>query len=117
MKPTDRRPHSPAPVRRRFARDDAQRIAFTFGAQGAYLWIAGQEATAMAPRIDVVDTVGAGDTFWGSCLADWAHQPAGAALRIEATLKRAMRAAAINCSRAGCQPPRLHELVQEETIL
>ncbi len=106
-----------AAVRRRFARDDAQRIAFTFGAQGAYLWIDGQEATAMAPRIDVVDTVGAGDTFWGSCLADWAHQPAGAALRIEATLKRAMRAAAINCSRAGCQPPRLHELVQEETIL
>ena len=29
--------------------------------------------------------------------------------------QRAMQAAAINCSRKGCQPPRLEELTQDET--
>jgi len=53
----------------------------------------------------VLDTVGAGDTFWGNCLADWALQPQGAAERVAVTLRHAMQAAAINCMRAGCQPP------------
>ena len=33
----------------------------------------------------VVDTVGAGDTFWGNCLADWGLAPAGAAERVATT--------------------------------
>jgi fructokinase len=68
-----------------------------------------------APRVAVVDTVGAGDTFWGSCLADWMasgshRQPAVAEQRIAQTLQQAVRAAAINCTRAGCQPPTLAEV-------
>ncbi len=102
-------------LRQRFARGANRRIAFTFGAAGAYLWIDGQSAMAAAPQIALVDTVGAGDTFWGSCLADWGTQPQGAADRAAATLQRAMQAAAINCSRKGCQPPRLEELTQDET--
>lgn len=102
-------------LRQRFARGANRRIAFTFGAAGAYLWIDGQSSMAAAPRIELVDTVGAGDTFWGSCLADWGTQPQGAADRAAATLQRAMQAAAINCSRKGCQPPRLEELTQDET--
>lgn len=103
-------------LRQRLARGANQRVALTFGAAGAYLWVEGQQASASAPRVELVDTVGAGDTFWGSCLADWAGQP-DAAARVEQTLQRAMKAAAINCSRKGCQPPRLLELVQDETIL
>lgn len=102
-------------LRQRFARGANRRIAFTFGAAGAYLWIDGQSSMAAAPRIELVDTVGAGDTFWGSCLADWGTQPEGAGERAAATLQRAMQAAAINCSRKGCQPPRLEELMQDET--
>lgn len=102
-------------VRQRFARGHNQRVALTFGAAGAYLWVEGQEAMAGTPRIELVDTVGAGDTFWGSCLADWAATAEGAAQRAQATLQRAMKAAAINCERKGCQPPRLHELLQDET--
>ncbi len=102
-------------LRQRFARGANRRIAFTFGAAGAYLWIDGQSSMAAAPQIELVDTVGAGDTFWGSCLADWATQPGDAGERAAATLQRAMQAAAINCSRKGCQPPTLAELTQDET--
>jgi fructokinase len=86
------------------------RVALTFGEQGAYLQVAHAHAQAAAPKVTVMDTVGAGDTFWGSCLADWVMhhtlndiQPA--AKRVHETLQRAMVAAAINCTRVGCQPP------------
>ena len=87
-----------------------RRIALTFGDVGAALWVDGNTAQASAPRVEVVDTVGAGDTFWGSCLADWVEHPDGAARRVHATLQRAMAAAAINCGRKGCQPPTRAEL-------
>ena len=91
------------------------RVALTFGAQGAYLQVGDAHTQGAAPRVEVVDTVGAGDTFWGNCLADWvlhgsvAH-PQVAEQRIAITLQRALQAAAINCSRAGCQPPTADEL-------
>lgn len=102
-------------VRQRFARAANRRVALTFGGSGAYLWVDGREASATAPSISLVDTVGAGDTFWGSCLADWAGNQCDAGERVQQTLRRAMLAAAINCERKGCQPPTLQELEQEET--
>ena len=85
----------------------ASRIALTFGGDGAYLLVDGSSVALPAPRVAVVDTVGAGDTFWGNCVADWVlgHSPSA-----EATLRSAMQAAAINCTRAGCQPPRWSEV-------
>jgi len=70
----------------------------------------GASAQADVPTTHVVDTVGAGDTFWGNCLGDWVITPEGAHLRVAQTLQEAMRAAAINCERAGCQPPRYAEV-------
>lgn len=102
-------------MRQAFAHTNNHRVALTFGSSGAYLWIDGSEASATAPVVQVVDTVGAGDTFWGSCLADWGTHSPPAHLRIQRTLQRAMQAAAINCQRKGCQPPRSHELPQDET--
>jgi len=86
------------------------RVALTFGAQGAFLQVGDVYAQGAAPAVDVKDTVGAGDTFWGSCLADWVlsgslHQTDIAKRRITHTLHRALVAAALNCSRVGCQPP------------
>ncbi len=92
-----------------FAAQGASRIALTFGAQGAYLQVDGATATQDVPQVALADTVGAGDTFWGNCLADWALRPEGAAQRVDTTLRQAMRAAAINCTHAGCQPPTLAE--------
>lgn len=86
------------------------RVALTFGAQGAYLQVGNVHAQGAAPVVEVTDTVGAGDTFWGSCLADWVlhnslNNTSVAAQRVPQTLQRALVAAAINCSRVGCQPP------------
>ncbi|MFM7697564.1 MAG: carbohydrate kinase family protein [Limnohabitans sp.] len=102
-----------------------QRVALTFGATGASLHIASPsavdsvslQAKAAAPAVNVVDTVGAGDTFWGSCLADWVlHDTVGndglAASRADQTLQRALKGAAINCERVGCQPPTEQELMK-----
>ncbi len=110
-----------------------QRVALTFGAQGASLHIgqasaeaahdiatasasAKASAKASAPQVQLVDTVGAGDTFWGSCLADWVlHDTVknkdAAVARLAQTLQRALQAAAINCERVGCQPPSSSELL------
>jgi len=96
-----------------------QRVALTFGAQGASLHIgqvgANATAKASAPQVQLADTVGAGDTFWGSCLADWVlHDTVKsnevAVTRLEQTLQRALKAAALNCERVGCQPPSSSEL-------
>ncbi len=81
------------------------RVALTFGGDGAHLDIEGQHHSQSVPPVQVVDTVGAGDTFWGNSLADWALEPEAAASRLSSTLGLAMRAAAINCTRPGCQPP------------
>jgi len=86
------------------------RVALTFGGEGAYLDIEGQSHQLPVPRITVADTVGAGDTFWGNTLADWALQADGAAARVASTLEHAMKAAAINCTRQGCQPPSWAEV-------
>ena len=66
------------------------------------------------PRIEVVDTVGAGDTFGGAALACLVHDgvtratlDAGSAIR---ATRFGVRAAAIACTRAGANPPTLAEL-------
>jgi fructokinase len=86
------------------------RVALTFGGDGAHMDIESQHHSLNVPPVQVADTVGAGDTFWGNTLADWALQPEGAASRVASTLTLAMRAAAINCTRSGCQPPRWDEV-------
>ena len=99
-------------IAQHFLNQGASRVALTFGAEGAWLVADGVNAEESVPAVTVVDTVGAGDTFWGNCLADWTKQPASAASRVATTLHLAMAAAAINCTRAGCQPPTASELEQ-----
>ena len=86
------------------------RVALTFGGDGAWLQVDGKSAEQDVLTVTVVDTVGAGDTFWGNCLGDWVLNPQNAASRVSITLSQAMQAAAINCTRAGCQPPGFAEL-------
>lgn len=100
-----------AAIAANFMAHGTSRVALTFGAQGAWLGIEGNSADADVPVTKVVDTVGAGDTFWGNCLGDWVITPQDAHHRVAQTLRQAMRAAAINCERAGCQPPRYAEVL------
>jgi fructokinase len=98
-------------IAQHFIAQGASRIALTFGGDGAWLQVEGAPVQQEVPKITVVDTVGAGDTFWGNCLGDWVLKADGAASRVAATLRLAMLAAAINCTRAGCQPPTHAEVL------
>ena len=100
-------------IARHFTEQGASRVALTFGEHGAWLTVDGAQATQSVPTVTLVDTVGAGDTFWGNCLGDWVLQPEGAAKRVDQTLAEAMRAAAINCTRPGCQPPTYAEALAQ----
>jgi len=88
----------------------------TLGAQGAFAAHHDITVSVEAPRVDVVDTIGAGDAF-GAALLAWLHDHQ--AIRpdvrldrdeLEAALRYACLAAAITCSRAGADPPWKREL-------
>ena len=95
---------------------------FTRGARGADgTTSTGAKAAVAAPPVTVVDTVGAGDTFLAAALAflqqrGWldsrAHLRTLPAGELAACLAYAARAAAINCSRKGANPPTLAEMEQ-----
>jgi fructokinase len=100
-----------ADISKHFTALGISRVALTFGGAGAWLQVDGTSAEQDVPKVTVVDTVGAGDTFWGNCLGDWVLNPENASSRVQTTLSQAMQAAAINCTRAGCQPPKYSELM------
>jgi fructokinase len=87
----------------------------TLGGDGA-LAVAGDETIEVrAPKVDVVDTIGAGDAFMGAFLARWRSRGLGRSDlhrldELEQAATFACRVAAITCSRAGADPPRLAEL-------
>jgi fructokinase len=83
----------------------------TLGGDGALVVTAEERIEVPAPRVDVVDTIGAGDAFMGGFLAEWSRQGLARAdladLDAVATAARfAARVAAITCTRAGADPPR-----------
>jgi fructokinase len=93
-------------------------VVVTRGGEGAEAWAAGRHVRVPPQRVEVVDTVGAGDTFQAALLTWLAEHDrlAPAALRdwsasdLEAMLDFAGRAAAITCSRRGADLPRRAEL-------
>lgn len=98
-------------------------VVVTEGAQGAFAVMDAGECHVPGYRVELVDTVGAGDTFMGALLdglisADWVRTSLRDALRIVNALQLspildwAARAAAITASRSGANPPLRDELVQ-----
>jgi fructokinase len=93
-------------------------VALTRGAHGAFAWHAGGTVDVPPVKVDVIDTVGAGDTFQAALLTRFAElgvlSPAGIRGLGADTLLDAMRfaaqAAAITCSRRGADLPRRAEL-------
>jgi len=88
-----------------------QLVAVTLGPDGAIAATSDARAHVAAFAVDVVDTVGAGDTFGAALLAALVEQDAlkpGATLDdavLERTLSFAATAAAITCTRTGAVPP------------
>jgi fructokinase len=87
----------------------------TRGGDGAVVITSDAEVMVRAPRVTVVDTIGAGDAFAGGFLSWWREHGLGAdALGeldtvLEAT-KFACLVAARTCERAGASPPYRSEL-------
>jgi fructokinase len=90
-------------------------VLVTQGSDAARGFCAGGEVSVPVPTVQVSDTVGAGDTFGGSFLAYWLEHGFGRqelrdADLLEAAITFAVRAAAINCTRAGAEPPTREEM-------
>ncbi|MFF3065808.1 carbohydrate kinase [Oerskovia sp. NPDC057915] len=111
----------PVEIARTWAARGPAIVVVTFGGEGAVAVCAAGEVRVAAPRVEVVDTVGAGDTFMGALIDGlWERNLLGAARRdalraidldmLTAVLERCVAAAAITVSRAGANPPRCEEL-------
>ncbi|WP_423182993.1 carbohydrate kinase family protein [Arthrobacter sp. NyZ413] len=96
-------------------------VVVTRGAEGPWGVTAAGEASIRAPKVEVADTVGAGDSFMAALLSAVVdHGLAGAQNReelrgisvgiLEGMLDHAARAAAVTVSRPGANPPTRAEL-------
>jgi fructokinase len=97
----------------------ASLIVITRGIKGAIAWHCKAGAIEVgAPSIDVVDTIGAGDSFHAAllfalreqgCIERAKLQIVGAA-ELRRALSFACQCAAVTCTRAGANPPRRNEV-------
>ena len=97
-----------------FEESDVQLIAVTHGAAGATLLTRSHSVTIAAPeKMEVVDTVGAGDCFHAGLIAYLERAGKLASVNslrqiepsfLQAALQHAIAAASINISRTGCAP-------------
>jgi fructokinase len=93
-------------------------VVVTRGAEGAAAFGGFGKVEVPGTPVEVVDTIGAGDTFHGALLARLYRKQRlslGALAALDADTARgaleiAARAAAITCGRAGMDPPRAAEL-------
>ncbi|WP_380057174.1 carbohydrate kinase [Falsihalocynthiibacter sp. SS001] len=93
-------------------------VFITQGSKGATCYTANHTVFAAAPNVDVVDTIGAGDTFNAGVLRALSTQGllskqaicSIAADQIEVALESGVNVSAVTVSRAGANPPWAHEL-------
>jgi fructokinase len=105
-------------IARRWLAEGPSIVVITHGARGARAFARNAAAATASLRVEVVDTVGAGDTFNAGMLhhldrAGLLDRRALGAIGqddLAAMLHTAARAAAITVSRAGANPPWAHEL-------
>ncbi len=89
----------------------------TLGGEGAIAYLGAERLVVPARKVEVVDTVGAGDSFMSSLLfamdrdgALGADAPAPSRERLGGWLDFAARASAITCTRKGSNPPTLADV-------
>ena len=109
---------APADIAARLLANGAALVVLTQGPGGASAWTAAAHANVPAPKIEVIDTVGAGDAFQAALVAALhrlnALAPSAAAgldaNALHALLTEAAAAGAIACSRRGADPATAAEL-------
>jgi fructokinase len=101
-----------ADVAKRWISDGAALVVVTRGAEGLVGFTADGSVEVPGVKVDVADTVGAGDTV-GAIVVEAMIEKGILNLTsdtLKAVLNRAAIAAGITCSRKGAQPPYKHEL-------
>jgi fructokinase len=99
-------------VANRWINDGVFLVVVTRGADGIVGFTEDGRVEVPGVKVDVVDTVGAGDTV-GAIVVEAMIEHGLIGLRgdrLQEVLSRAAHAAAITCSRQGAQPPYKHEL-------
>lgn len=100
-------------------RSNIELTVLTKGSKGALAFSAqGTHDVAPSKVANLIDTVGAGDTFMATLVAEISKRglleqgklSAASSSEIDAVLQMAARAAAMNCERKGCNPPTTAEL-------
>jgi fructokinase len=100
----------------RLLRAGPRLVVVTFGENGAVGAIGAARVRVAAPKVEVVDTIGAGDVFGAALLAwladhgDLMVDLALDAHDLESALEFACLAASITCTRAGAEPPLRSEM-------
>lgn len=97
---------------RNFINEKTQLVLVTRGELGIVGFSKDGEVATLGVAVDVVDTVGAGDTV-GAVLVEGIVKyglDGLVGVNLARTLERAAQAAAITCARAGANPPSLHEV-------
>jgi len=90
-------------------------VLFTDGAKAVRVLNGGDEVTLDVPKVPVVDTVGAGDSFSGGFLAHWMHheltrEDVRSTDHVVAAARYGIAVAGITCQRPGADPPRVGEV-------
>ena len=99
----------------RLQRESGAVVLFTDGSKSVHVLTESDDVVLEVPRVAVVDTVGAGDSFSGGFLAQW--QSRGLRRADVANLDEVLSAArfgiavaAITCQRPGADPPNVQEM-------
>jgi fructokinase len=102
-------------VARRLVADGSAVVLLTAGGDGVTVFGRGFEFTVPVEKVDVVDTIGAGDSFGGAFLHWWLHQ--GLTRQdleneslVRTAVQRSVLVSARTCQRAGADPPFAAEL-------
>jgi fructokinase len=101
-------------IAKRWVADGAAAVVVTRGVNGSIGYTESGVEEAPGVKIDLADTVGAGDTV-GAIIIEAIVQDGILSLQgegLKKVLTRSAKAAAITCSRAGAQPPYAHELTK-----
>ena len=85
-------------------------VVVTHGENGLSGFRKGEKYSVAGVVVDVMDTVGAGDTVGAVLVEGLIKYGELSGENLEMVLKRAVVAAAITCTRAGAKPPSLSEL-------
>lgn len=96
-------------------------VLLTKGSDGAWAWTGSHSLGVAAAEIEVSDSIGAGDTFMAATLCwlsrsellDKKALPRLSTDHLRQLLSFASKAAGITCTRPGCDPPWLREVVSE----